>query len=83
MASNEYNTIGFIGLGTMGYPMCENLIKKCSETTKFFVYDVSRPSVDRLCKSYVNRVTPCNSSKEVAEQAVCMGICSMSTGDHD
>lgn len=71
MASKEYSTIGFIGLGTMGYPMCENMVKKLPEKTKFFIYDVAQESLNRLCKNHSSQVTACQSSKEVAERAVC------------
>lgn len=67
-----FSTVGFIGLGTMGYPMCENLIQKLPSSTRFFVYDVSQPSVDRLRTAHGQRVSPCASSKGVADNAVCM-----------
>ena len=71
MASNKYSTIGFIGLGVMGYPMCENLIKKVPETTKFYVFDVVESALERISSNHPERITRCGSSKEVAERSVC------------
>lgn len=68
----EYSTIGFIGLGTMGFPMCENLIKRAPECTKFFVYDVLTEPVQHLIRDHPEKVVGCASSKEVADRAVCM-----------
>jgi len=69
--ANEYGRIGFIGLGLMGLPMVENLIKKTSETTRFYVFDVSEEAVKKLCSEHSTRVESTKSSKEVAEKAVC------------
>lgn len=40
--------IGFIGLGIMGEPMCENIIKKHDDTV--YVYDVVEEKVQQLVK---------------------------------
>ena len=39
-------SIGWIGLGLMGYPMATNLIKKMDKDTHFYIYDVVQESVD-------------------------------------
>ncbi len=38
--------IGFIGLGTMGAPMCRNLAAKCGE--KVLAFDVNPAPLERL-----------------------------------
>lgn len=63
-------SVGFIGLGTMGYPMAENLISKLPAKSKMFVYDVSADSVNRFNTQYPDSVVPCASAREVTEQAV-------------
>ncbi|KAK1028204.1 hypothetical protein LTR33_017377, partial [Friedmanniomyces endolithicus] len=61
--------IGWIGLGAMGYPMATNLLKKMSEDTQFYVYDVVQDSVDRFVKDGAGRVHACASSKEVTDKS--------------
>jgi hypothetical protein len=70
----EYKGIGFIGLGMMGVPMIENLIRKTPPTTHFHVFDVSDEAVRQLCEQYPERVQSAKTSREVAERAVCMGL---------
>jgi 3-hydroxyisobutyrate dehydrogenase-like beta-hydroxyacid dehydrogenase len=57
-------TLGFIGLGVMGEPMCENLARKsgCS----VFATDLRRLPLDRLAAAGVKA---CGSVSEVAERA--------------
>ncbi len=56
--------IGFIGLGIMGEPMCENIIKKHNDTV--YVFDFVKEKMGKLKQS---GAVPCTSSKEVASQA--------------
>jgi ornithine cyclodeaminase/alanine dehydrogenase-like protein (mu-crystallin family) len=42
------NTIAFIGLGVMGYPMAVNLRKKIGQDQKLVVCDVSKEAVERF-----------------------------------
>lgn len=63
-------SVGFIGLGTMGFPMAENLISKLPAKSKMFVYDVSVESVERFNQKYPEAVVPCGSAREVTEQSV-------------
>ena len=58
------NTLGFIGLGVMGEPMCGNLVAK----TRLPVYgtDLKREPVDRLA---AKGLKACGSIAEVARQA--------------
>lgn len=62
--------VGFIGLGTMGFPMAENLISKLPQQSKLFVYDVSAESVDKFKAKFPEAVVPCGSAREVTEQSV-------------
>ncbi|KAK4554005.1 hypothetical protein LTR86_008846 [Recurvomyces mirabilis] len=62
-------TIGWIGLGAMGFPMAANLVKKLSNDTHFFVYDVVQEFVDRSVKEGGERVHACTSAKEVADKS--------------
>ena len=68
--SFTYSTVGFIGLGTMGYPMVENLAQKLPAEAKIYVYDVSADALDRITASFPNRVYASSSAKEVTEKSV-------------
>jgi len=56
------NKVGFIGLGNMGYPMAENLMKNGHSV---IVYDVNTSSVDSLAAAGATKAT---SPKELAAQ---------------
>jgi 3-hydroxyisobutyrate dehydrogenase-like beta-hydroxyacid dehydrogenase len=56
-------TVGFIGLGIMGNPMCKNILSK---GYKLYVYDINTEAVDALVKC---GATSCDSPKAVAQQA--------------
>ena len=56
--------IGFIGLGTMGGPMCENIIKKHGD--RVFVYDVEPEKSKRIAAL---GATECGSSLSIALQS--------------
>jgi 3-hydroxyisobutyrate dehydrogenase-like beta-hydroxyacid dehydrogenase len=58
------DTLGFIGLGVMGEPMCANLIAKSGRPV--YGTDVRRAPVDRLA---VRGLTACASTAEVAAAA--------------
>jgi pyrroline-5-carboxylate reductase len=68
---DDYQSLGFVGLGSMGVPMVENLIKKTSEITKVYVYDVVDDPVRQLCSQYPGRVEQGKNARNVAEKAVC------------
>jgi 3-hydroxyisobutyrate dehydrogenase-like beta-hydroxyacid dehydrogenase len=72
--ADEIKTIGFIGLGLMGLPMVQNLIKKTPESTKFFVYDVVEDTLKKFCDEHSTRAKAMKNSREVAEEAVCMDL---------
>lgn len=61
--------IGFIGLGTMGESMCENII---NGGYLVWLFDINRKQVDKLTKI---GGTPCNNLKEIGEN--CNVIISM------
>lgn len=63
-------SVGFIGLGTMGFPMAGNLISKLPGGSKMFVYDVSEDSVSKFKAQYSESIVPCGSAREVTEQSV-------------
>lgn len=62
MPALEGKTIGFIGLGLMGKPMCKNLQLAGAELV---IYNRSRAKVDELAKQ---GMTPASSPREVAER---------------
>ena len=43
---SQYKTIGFIGLGVMGEPICRNLVKKSGAGV--IVFDLSQQALARL-----------------------------------
>src|SRR6266540_6635204 len=57
-------TLGFIGLGVMGEPMCANLLKKSGRTV--YGTDMRRGPVERLA---AKGLKPCASIAEVARAA--------------
>ena len=60
-------TVGFIGLGAMGYPMAEQLAEKLPMHTKLLVFDVLEDATRSICAKYADKVQACSSSMEVAE----------------
>jgi 3-hydroxyisobutyrate dehydrogenase len=66
-----YKSIGFIGLGLMGVPMVENVIKKTSSDIRIYVNDVVEDAVKQLCEQYPDRVEKCDTAKDIAEKSVC------------
>jgi 3-hydroxyisobutyrate dehydrogenase-like beta-hydroxyacid dehydrogenase len=72
MMDGPYNfkTVGFIGLGAMGKPMLENLVKKLSTESQIYVFDVVEQVVDEVCKQAPDKLHKALSAKNVAEQAV-------------
>jgi hypothetical protein len=70
MPLSDYEAVGFIGLGVMGYPMAAQLATKLPIATSLYVYDISQGPVDRLCKHETSRVHACTSAAEVAGKSV-------------
>lgn len=62
--------VGFVGLGTMGFPMAANLISKLPQGSKMYVYDISAASMSKFAAQHPGQVVPCHSAKEVTENSV-------------
>ena len=45
---SQYKTIGFIGLGVMGEPICRNLVKKSG--ARVIAFDLSPEPLERLSR---------------------------------
>jgi hypothetical protein len=67
----SYKSVGFIGLGMMGVPMVENLIRKSTEDILIYVNDVAEEPVKQLCEKYSDRVISRKTAKDIADVAVC------------
>lgn len=63
-------SVGFVGLGIMGFPMARNLISKLPAGSKIFVHDISADAVARFKAVQPESVVPCKSAREVTEQSV-------------
>ena len=63
-------SIGFVGLGVMGYPMVENLAKKLPQLVNVYVFDVVTQPMHMLSLQTNGKVEPCGSAKNVADKAV-------------
>jgi ornithine cyclodeaminase/alanine dehydrogenase-like protein (mu-crystallin family) len=68
--SNEFEKIGFIGLGAMGKPMVTHLANKLPSKSRIWVYDVVESVVADLCIEFPERVLKGANAKDVAKQAV-------------
>ncbi|KAK5012571.1 hypothetical protein LTR16_002283 [Cryomyces antarcticus] len=67
--SDKYRSVGFVGLGAMGYPMAQQLAKKLPNSSQIYVFDVIRQSIQKLCSQENGRFNSCQSAKEVAERS--------------
>jgi 3-hydroxyisobutyrate dehydrogenase-like beta-hydroxyacid dehydrogenase len=56
--------VGFIGIGAMGKPMAQNLVK--SSDIKLYVYDVNRAAMDELAAA---GAVLCASPRELTDAA--------------
>ena len=68
--SGEPLNVGFIGLGTMGFAMAVNLVKKLPRGSKLFVYDISTDAVDRFVAQHPESAVAAGSAKEVTQNSV-------------
>lgn len=68
--SNEFDKVGFIGLGAMGNPMVTHLANKLPSTSRIWVYDVVESVVDDLCADFPERVLKGANAKDVAQHVV-------------
>ena len=62
-------TIGFIGLGVMGYPMASLLAQKLPPDTRLFVFDVAQTQLKKIKSEHPDRIMVAESSKEVTESS--------------
>ena len=70
MSETLPSRVGFIGLGVMGYPMVQNLIKKLSSSTRISVYDIFEDACTRIKAEGGDKIAVCASAKEVTENSV-------------
>lgn len=68
--SNNFKTLGFIGLGAMGKPMLEHLANKLPKDSCLWVYDVVEQVVDEVCAAFPERVYKGTSAADVAQHTV-------------
>lgn len=54
----------------MGMPMATHLANKLPEETRIYVFDISKPSMEDLCKQYPGKVIEAESAKDVADKSV-------------
>lgn len=67
----SFDSVGFIGLGAMGYPMAKNLAMRLHESARVFIFDISTEAVERLSSEIGTKVHPCQNAMDVAEKSVC------------
>jgi 3-hydroxyisobutyrate dehydrogenase len=67
---SEYKTIGFIGLGVMGEPICRNLVQKSGK--RVVAFDLSAEPLQRL---RAVGVQPASSVAEVIKQGDLLFLC--------
>lgn len=70
MSDFVYDTLGFIGLGAMGYLMAEQLMRKLPSTSKIYVFDIAPSVTKQLSSESGGKIFPCSSAQEVAEKSV-------------
>jgi len=70
MSEFKYTTVGFIGLGAMGRPMCGHLANKLPAETKIYVFDVVQKVLDEVCAEFPNKVFASPNAKDVADKSV-------------
>jgi 3-hydroxyisobutyrate dehydrogenase-like beta-hydroxyacid dehydrogenase len=67
---SEYRTIGFIGLGVMGEPICRNLVKKSGR--RLLAFDLSAEPLQRL---RADGVETASSAADVIKQGDLLFLC--------
>ncbi|KIW83633.1 3-hydroxyisobutyrate dehydrogenase [Fonsecaea pedrosoi CBS 271.37] len=65
MGLTDFQRVGLIGLGAMGYPMAQNLARKLPVETKLVVFDISSPAVEKIAGEFPEKVERGNSAREV------------------
>ena len=69
MSFSNTTTLGFIGLGSMGLPMAENIIKSELQT---YIFDIDSSRFNTLRGKHVHR---CSSPREVGDKANIIFTC--------
>jgi 3-hydroxyisobutyrate dehydrogenase-like beta-hydroxyacid dehydrogenase len=85
-STNDFEKLGFIGLGAMGKPMVTHLANKLPPDSRIWVYDVVQQVVDDLCAEFPERILKSTSAKDVAEHVVSqvlMTLCPIADSDQD
>ena len=61
-----------IGLGMMGYPMALNIRKKIPQTSKLYIFDISKAALEKFVEDTGSdvEVVIASSSKEVVDNTV-------------
>ncbi|KAI9005257.1 3-hydroxyisobutyrate dehydrogenase [Gaertneriomyces semiglobifer] len=67
-AATKQKTIGFIGLGQMGFPMASNLHRQTGSGYKFLIHDVNEESCKRF-QTLFPEAAVARSPKQIAEEA--------------
>lgn len=70
MTTDQAKTIGFIGLGNMGFWMATNLAEKLPANAKLMVFDIVPALMDELCSKYPEKILGGSGPKDVAENSV-------------
>lgn len=67
------STIGFIGLGNMGFGMAMNVRKNLPSTSKLFVCELDRSRRDDFIRqaSEIGQVEQVETPRDLSEQCVC------------
>lgn len=79
MVTEDYKSVGFIGLGAMGAPMVRHLAAKLPDGTPIFVFDVVESAMEEICTQHPGRIFKCSNAKDVAEKSVGTVADSMSS----
>jgi 3-hydroxyisobutyrate dehydrogenase-like beta-hydroxyacid dehydrogenase len=54
---SQFKTVGFIGLGVMGEPICRNLVKKSG--VRVTAFDLAPEPLQQRCQRARRIVSPC------------------------
>ena len=72
--NSEPVSVGFVGLGNMGFPMAENLVSKLPPGSKVLVYDIASEAVAKFVALHPDSAVACVSAKGVTENAVSPSV---------
>lgn len=75
-------TIGFIGLGAMGYPMVARILQELPDTVALHVFDVNASVIEEICNESPKRVTAGSSAKDVTDKSVSVLLIAPESPSH-